>query len=172
MKDFRYESFFIGMMVGLILSLAVFGCMYNGERAGNQFRESGDTVVVAKLDTLTEWDMLQLAIIKTESGFRQYAIGDSGDLGLYQMTEVYVEDVNRIAGERLYTHDDAFDIRKAMEMFDIYQKHYNPDMDAEKAIRLHNPGGDSIGYMGKVIDNMNQIRKYERIRQNFTHYDD
>lgn len=122
-------------------------------------------------DYLSEWDMMQLAIIKTESEFDELAVGKSGDLGLYQITEVYVEEVNRILGEPIYAHTDAFDPWRAIQMFGIYQNYYNPDRDIYRAINLHNPNGDSIGYSVKVLRNLERIRKYEEVRRQIVEYE-
>ena len=116
-------------------------------------------------DTLSQWSLLQLAIVKTESEFNTLAVGKSGAVGMYQITGIYVDEVNRILGEQVYSHADAFDFVKSKEMFDIYQGHYNPDKELCKAIYLHNPKGDCIGYSAKVLKNLEEIRKYETIRQ-------
>ena len=84
--------------------------------------------------TLNDWNTLIMAIAKTESEFDFKAKGSSNDLGLLQITEVYVKDVNRILGKNVYRHKDAFKPKKAIEMFNIIQNNYNPKKDAKKAI--------------------------------------
>ena len=116
-------------------------------------------------DTLSQWGILRLAIIKTESDFNPITVGKSGDVGLYQITKIYVDEVNRILGEQIYSHADAFDFTKANEMFDIYQGYYNPNKELGKAICLHNPKGDCICYSAKVLRNMDEIKRYEEIRR-------
>ena len=120
--------------------------------------------IQAAPDTLTDWQMLQLAIIMTESKGNPDARGTSNDLGVLQITPIFVKEANRIAGTD-YTHEDAFDIAKSLEMFSIIQDHYNPGHSTEKAIHLHNPGGASIGYEGKVKANLQLIRMMEEVRK-------
>lgn len=87
----------------------------------------------------TDWEKLILALIEVESGGDEMAIGKTNDAGVLQITPVYLADVNRILGNEIYCLNCRFDRQKSIEMFEIYQKHYNPDKNIEKAIRLHNP---------------------------------
>ena len=114
-------------------------------------------------DELSDWDMLQMAIIKTESDFKPEVKGASGT-GIFQATTIYVAEVNRLLGKNTYTIQDALDPVKSKEMFDVIQSTYNPDSLISKAIKLHNPdGGES--YKNKVMQNFNFIRRYENIRK-------
>lgn len=114
-------------------------------------------------EILSDWSILKLAIIKTETEYDSLAVGRAQDAGLYQITPVYVEEVNRLLRDSVYRHDDAFNTVKATEMFEIYQAYKNPEHDIETAIRLHNP--NSPTYLAKVLRNMETIRTYERIRE-------
>lgn len=121
-------------------------------------------------EELSEWDMLQMAIMKTESEFDPTQIGSSQDLGVFQCTPIYVEEVNRIlrmqeGNQKEYSHLDAFDIRKSIEMFNIVQGYHNKEHSISKAISGHNPGGASIGYGKKVYDNIRFIKRLEEARQ-------
>lgn len=113
---------------------------------------------------LTEWEMLEMAIAKTESEFRQDAVGNAGDIGIFQITPIYVAEVNRILGNKEYYHTDAFDTEKSVRMFSVVQDRRNPDRDVERAIALHNPKGDSIGYTCKVLDNLRYVSRMEDVR--------
>lgn len=65
---------------------------------------------------------LILALILVESSGNNLAV--NGDCwGCLQIRPIYVEDVNRIAGTR-FTHADAFDRQKSIQMFRIYTGHY------------------------------------------------
>lgn len=65
---------------------------------------------------------LILALILVESSGNNLAV--NGDCwGCLQIRPIYVEDVNRIAGTR-FTHADAFDRQKSIQMFRIYTSHY------------------------------------------------
>lgn len=114
--------------------------------------------------TLSEWQVMKLAIAKTESEFNPSAVGKTDDWGILQITPIYVKEVNRILGEERYTHEDAFDPEKSMDMFTVMQNHYNPKSDVDRAIRSHNPTA-SNAYSVKVRKNMEFIRRYEELRK-------
>lgn len=101
------------------------------------------------------------AIIWTESKGNPDAVGSNGDYGLYQMTEPYVREVNRVAGTD-YAHEDAFDPEKAVEMFALLQGYYNPEKDTDKAIYFHNK---SDAYKRKVTENLMLIERMEAARR-------
>lgn len=111
-------------------------------------------------DELTDWQMLILAISFTESRFRPDAVGKAGDSGHLQLLPIYVDEVNRVAGTD-YSINDAFDIDKSLEMFNLLQEHYNPSKDIDEAIRFHNK---SPQYRKAVLENLEMIRRYETIR--------
>lgn len=121
-------------------------------------------------EELDEWTILTMAIMKTESEFDPTQIGSSQDLGILQCTQIYVEEVNRIlrmqeGNQKEYSHLDAFDIRKSIEMFNIVQGYHNKEHSISKAISGHNPGGASIGYGKKVYDNIRFIKRMEEARK-------
>ena len=116
-------------------------------------------------DTLTEWQVLQMASALTESRFNPDAKGATQDLGILQITPIYAREASRLNKDRDYTHSEALDTSTALEMFNVVQSHHNPTQDIDKAIRLHNPGGDSIGYSNKVKANMEFIRRMEATRR-------
>lgn len=115
-------------------------------------------------DELTPWQELQLAIIFTESRFNPDALGAAGDRGLYQMTPIYVAEVNRVAGTD-YVPEDAFDPAKAVEIFSLMQDHYNPTHDATLALYYHHKGE---AYRRAVLNNLETIRRYEAARKHIT----
>lgn len=104
----------------------------------------------------TDWEKLILALIKVESGGDEMAIGKTNDVGVLQITPIYVSDVNRILGSQIYCLNCRVNREKSIEMFEIYQKHYNPDKNIEKAIRLHNPRA-GIAYKNKVMREFKNI---------------
>lgn len=118
-------------------------------------------------DTLSEWNLLQLAIIMTESKGDPNAVGTSGDFGVYQITEPYVREVNRISGQN-YSHEDAFDIDSSIEMFALLQGHYNAEKDIEEAIRRHNR---SSAYRATVLRNLEMMKRMELCRQKLVAYE-
>ena len=120
-----------------------------------------DNVEVSVPDTLSDWNTLQLAIAMTESEFNPKAIGTCKDYGIYQITPIYVKEVNRLLGEQIYTHNQAFDIEKSVEMFNILQSYKNPNQDIEKAIYYHNKAS---WYKKKVLKNYETVKRYEELR--------
>jgi len=69
-------------------------------------------------------------------------------IGKYQIRPIFVEDVNRIIGEDVYTHEDARDKTKAQNMIRIYLVYYGNRYkertglapDAEVLARIFNGG--------------------------------
>lgn len=153
----------LGFIVGLFITLS--GVMVYSVSNSDMFEASP-----VELSSLTDWEILELAIIKTESDFNPLARGKANDLGIFQGTEIWVEDVNRIVGEPKYVHTDCLDIDKSIEMFNIIQNHYNPNHDLSIAINKHNPGGDAIGYSIRVRKNIEWVKKYEEIKAHLTNY--
>lgn len=100
------------------------------------------------------WERLVHAICMVESGCDDNAKNKtSSACGRFQMLRVYVDEVNRIKGKRIYSYNDRFDPLKAREMFEIYQQHYNPNKDINRAIILHR-GKVSKKYIKNVKENM------------------
>lgn len=114
-----------------------------------------------QVDTLSDWQVLQMAIIMTESRFNPSAVGTSNDYGVMQITPIYVKEVNRIAGTD-YSHEDAFDIDKSLEMFALMQDYHNPDHLTDRALSLHNKGAF---YPKRVKENIELIRRMETVRK-------
>lgn len=133
---------------------------------GYCLRKDTPNVIVNEIiqeETLSEWELMKLAIIKTESEWKPLAT--NGDAwGLMQITPIYVKEVNRILGEERYCHEDAFDAEKTNEMFEIMQGRHNPTRDIDKAIASHNPTATSA-YSLKVRRNMDWVKNYEELRQ-------
>lgn len=100
------------------------------------------------------WERLVHAICMVESGCDDNAKNKtSSACGRFQMLRVYVDEVNRIKGKKVYSYNDRFDPLKAREMFEIYQQHYNPNKNIDRAIILHR-GKVSEKYIKNVKENM------------------
>ena len=115
-------------------------------------------------DTLTDWQLLTLAIMYTESRFKPDATGTAQDSGILQLRPCYVQEVNRLAGTH-YTPEDAFDPATAVEIFERMQDCKNPDRSPDIALALHNRGA---GYRARVLENLELIRRYEAARKTIT----
>ena len=175
--DINYDK--NGLIVGIIIFITaavVIFCLGGWTGQTIQMHKQ-EKVVEEKIkevyvagEELDEWTILTMAIMKTESEFDPTQIGSSQDLGVLQCTPVYVEEVNRIlrmqeGNQKEYSHLDAFDIRKSIEMFNIVQGYHNKEHSISKAILGHNPGGASISYGKKVYDNIRFIKRLEEARQ-------
>ena len=112
---------------------------------------------------LSEWETTQLALILTESQMDSLAVGKANDLGILQITPIFVDEVNRLVGKDQFTHQDALSPEKSLQMLAIYQEHKNPSHDTDKAIQLHNPKG-GYAYARKVKKNIARVKTYEHYR--------
>ena len=112
---------------------------------------------------LSEWEITQLALILTESQMDSLAVGKSNDLGILQITPIFVDEVNRLVGKDQFTRQDALSPEKSLQMLAIYQEHKNPSHDTDKAIQLHNPKG-GYAYARKVKKNIARVKTYEHYR--------
>ena len=112
---------------------------------------------------LSEWETTQLALILTESQMDSLAVGKDNDLGILQITPIFVDEVNRLVGKNQFTHQDALSPEKSLQMLAIYQEHKNPTHDTDKAIQLHNPKG-GYAYARKVKKNIARVKTYEYYR--------
>lgn len=118
---------------------------------------------VESMPDLSEWETTQLALILTESQMDSLAVGKANDLGILQITPIFVDEVNRLVGKDLFTHQDALSPEKSLQMLAIYQEHKNPTHDTDKAIQLHNPKG-GYAYARKVKKNIARVKTYEYYR--------
>lgn len=164
-------------VIGIFLAAVVFYWLgvWSGEviqtRKQEKVVEEKIKEVYVSDEDMSEWVLLQLAIMKTESNFDPSAIGSGNALGLYQITPICAAEANRLLGEEKYSHLDAFDIRKSIEIFNIVQNNNNAGRSISKAISIQNPGGNAIGYGKKVYDNIRFIRRLEEARRELIKYE-
>ena len=89
----------------------------------------------------SELDSLLNAIATIESSNDPNAYNAAEDAaGLYQISRIYLKDVNRILGYRKYILADRFDPQKSEEMVRIYLGHYGKNKTLEDIARIHNGG--------------------------------
>ena len=165
------------LISGIIYSITIIAAFSAGAFTGQYCqKDKQEKIVEEKIkevyvegEELDEWTILTMAIMKTESEFDPSRIGATQDVGIMQFTPIAVEEVNRIlrleGKEEEYSHLDAFDIEKTIEMFNIIQGYHNKEQNISKAIHQHNPGGASIGYGKKVYDNIRFIKRMEEARK-------
>lgn len=146
MKDFFW--LFLAAFTASVVTMAV-------DRAIGPQKEP-EEAKQAVCDTLSDWQMFEMAVIFTESKGNPDAVGKDGDWGVMQIRDIYVREANRLAGTE-YVHEDAFDIQKSLEMFNII----NPEQDMEKALKRHNPGSKGYAYR----QNYEMIKRMEAVRK-------
>ena len=148
----------------ILISLLVLanGCKRNANETQTEIPQWSAVELLRKQhNELSDWNKLILAISLTESHFNPDAKGKDGDSGHLQLVPIYVAEVNRLYNTD-YTIEDAFDIGKSVEMFNLLQDHYNPSHDINAAIRYHNR---SSAYKAKVVENYNLICRMEKVRE-------
>ena len=114
-------------------------------------------------DSLSEWDVFTLALMKVESNYDLKATSSVGAKGYFQIMPIYVEEVNRVHKTN-YVYDDvvnSFD--QSYEVFTLMQEAHNKDYSLDKALRLHN--GNHKWYHRRVYNEMKNIERYEEMRQ-------
>jgi len=153
-------------MKHLLLSITLLSLGYLfGWFARDYYVPEPDIVVVPVRDTLTEWQVMEMALALTESNYDTTAVSERNAYGILQLTPIYVAEANRLGGD--YSHTDAFCIDKSFEMFDLVQGKHNPTSDIEMAIKSHNPTAGEW-YLRRVQANMEKIRTAEKVRQTIT----
>lgn len=157
MKTIDYLFILLGFAVGFLI--------HKSETQSLSVENKSTECVV---DTLTEWQMLQLAIAYTESKFDPSAVGSSEDLGILQIRPIYAREASRISHNMEYTHSDALDSSKSLEMFNLVQDYHNPKHDMDKAIALHNRAN---WYKRRVLENLEFIRRMEAARAIVLNYE-
>lgn len=113
---------------------------------------------------MSEWQIFTLAIIDVESGSNPNAIGKQNDVGILQITPIYVEEVNHIQSRMQFTLEDRFNIEKSLDMFGIMNYYKNPSMCIDQAIKIHNPKAP-YSYKLKILHRMDEIRAGEPVNE-------
>lgn len=89
------------------------------------------------------WNPVMDAIIEVESEGNARAVSGNS-CGAMQITPIMVEECNNILkkkkSKKRFKLSDRFNVAKSKEMFVLFQSHYNPQNNIEKAIRSWNGG--------------------------------
>lgn len=90
-----------------------------------------------------DWNPVMEAIIHVESRGNAKAVSGNS-CGAMQITPILVKECNNILKKRKskkrFTMQDRFSVQKSKEMFLLFQSHFNPTNNVEKAIRSWNGG--------------------------------
>lgn len=111
---------------------------------------------------LDERGLLILSMMYVESRFDPLAEGGDSDTGILQITPVYVREANRILGREEFTLEDARDIKRSLDMFDVVQGEHNGTGDWAMTVYWHNKSG---AYRDRVVQAYNLFLGYERMRE-------
>lgn len=142
----------------VLLLVAVFVSQAEVVTQEPKIDDSSESTPISDTVFRTEWEIFLEALIYTESRGDSQAVGRTDDVGILQITPVYVREVNRILREERYTLEDRRDSLKSLEMFHVVQDYWNPERDIARAIRLHNPGAGPW-YAERIHARMNTIRE-------------
>ena len=110
---------------------------------------------------LSDWEIFTMALIKTESEYDSTAVSSAGAKGYFQITPIYVKEVNQKHNTN-YSMKDVTNFKSAYEIFDLMQQAHNKNYDIKKAIQLHN--GTHDWYNNRVMKAYKEIKKYEEVR--------
>jgi hypothetical protein len=114
-------------------------------------------------DSLSEWDLFTLALMKVESNYNLKAKSSVGARGYFQIMPIYVEEVNRVHKTNYVYEEVVGSFEKSYEVFTLMQEAHNKDFSMDKALTLHN--GNHKWYKKRVYNAMKDIAKYEEVRQ-------
>jgi len=124
-------SHVIGMVIGFLFAVASYPGMGIKDNA-EPIKEEQQGTEASFLDLLD-------AIEWVESKGDADAVGDNGNaVGAYQIWKIYVDDVNRILGKKIFTYEDRWNKEKSRGMVATYLSHYGGTF--EEMARKHNGG--------------------------------
>lgn len=151
---------YVVILLGFFLGIIIFTSCSRAESETPNTHFSAVELLRGQRDELSSFQKLTLAIAFTESRFNPDAIGKAQDLGILQITPIYVKELNRLGFD--YSHEDALNIDKSIEMFNAMQSVKNPTKDIDLAILYHNK---SDSYKARVKENLELIERYEAMRK-------
>jgi len=118
------------------------------------------------IDLQKKWGPVMNAIEQVESEGRANIVSRDGRyVGCLQIAPILVRQCNIILGYNKFTLKDRYSKEKSHEMFIVFQEHFNPEGDMERAIRLWNSGdlkcmqrkARTEGYYQRVMRKYNQM---------------
>ena len=87
-----------------------------------------------------EWITLIKALMSVDTGNNpKYVNPITGAAGILSLMLSWVAEANQVVGRQEFSLDDRFDIDRSIQIFNVVQGHYNPELDIDKAIKLHDP---------------------------------
>lgn len=120
-----------------------------------------ETELETEIRELNEWEIFTMSLVKVESEYDSLAVSDKGARGHFQITPIYIKEVNNNHNTH-YKMSDVTNFEKAWEIFERMQQIHNEDYDMDKALVLHN--GNHEWYKRRVMNTFDEIKKYEELR--------
>lgn len=152
---------------GIVAVICVMGCIMLAPAVRHYMRQDkGTTVVTPPVPNALRPLFDAIAYVESKGDF--IAVGPGGEIGMYQLTPVYVDDVNRILqwrriNGRNYTYADRYNPKLCEEMMIIYWEHYTGcvhlvrDADWSDLVRIHY-GGPNGHKSGRTIHYWNRVQ--------------
>ena len=163
----RYSLIFIlALITTLFISICRISVLSNELKATQENLESVEMELKelkCKPDSLSEWDIFTLALIKVESEYKPNAVSSVGAKGYFQFMPIYVNEVNRFHNTNYVYEDVVNSFELSHEVFILMQEAHNKDYNMDKALTLHN--GEHKWYKKRVYNAMEDIALYEEMRQ-------
>jgi hypothetical protein len=146
----------------LFISSVILNVVLLVERKSTDIHDTRYETVQPEQDTLDTWQIFTLALMKVESGYNNDVVSSAGAKGYFQMTPIYVREVNRIH-KTDFTFEQVTEFETAYRIFDLMQQAHNPDYSLDRALEIHN--GDHSWYKKRVYNEMERISNYESLRK-------
>lgn len=163
----RYSLIFIlALITTLFISICRISVLSNELKATQENLASVEMELKelkCKPDSLSEWDIFTLALIKVESEYKPNAVSSVGAKGYFQFMPIYVNEVNRFHNTNYVYEDVVNSFELSHEVFILMQEAHNKDYNMDKALTLHN--GEHKWYKKRVYNAMEDIALYEEMRQ-------
>ena len=105
------------LCVGIMISTAINISLLSKVHKTNNYITDNIKDYIQKTDTLSYWDIFTLALIKVESEYNNNAVSSVGAKGYFQMTPIYVKEVNRIHKTNFTFDYDT----KILYFFELYK---------------------------------------------------
>ena len=82
----------------------------------------------ATIDLEKKWAPVIRAIAQVESEGNPKMVSKCGRyVGYLQISKILVRECNQILGKQVYTYDDRYDKQKSIDMFIVFQEHFNKE---------------------------------------------
>ena len=163
----RYTLIFIlALIATLFISICRISVLSNELKATQENLASVEMELKelkCKPDSLSNWDIFTLALIKVESEYKPNAVSSVGAKGYFQFMPIYVNEVNRFHNTNYVYEDVVNSFELSHEVFILMQEAHNKDYNMDKALTLHN--GEHKLYKKRVYNAMEDIALYEEMRQ-------